>query len=58
MFLMPIPKRLFKKDVRLTPGRGSAEFGRSIVIRVRFYRFIRIQGERGLEILVLAGRPL
>ena len=55
MFLMPIPKRLFKKDVRLTPGR---EFGRSIVIRVRFYRFIRMQGERGLEILVLAGRPL
>ena len=39
-------------------GRGSAESGRSIVIRVWFYCFIRTQGEGGLEILVLAGRPL
>ena len=49
----------FTNDVRLTPGEeGSAESGRSIVIRVRFYCFIQTQGEGGLEILVLAGRPL
>ena len=39
-------------------GGGSVESGRSIIIRVRFYCFIRTQGGRGLEILVLAGRPL
>ena len=39
-------------------GARFAEFGRSIVIRVWFYCFIRTQGEGGLEILVLAGRPL
>ena len=48
----------FTNDVRLTPGEeGSAESGRSIVIRVWFYYFIRTQGGGGLEILVLAGRP-
>ena len=41
------------------PGEGgSAESGRLIVIWVWFYCFMRTQGEEGLEILVLAGRPL
>ena len=39
-------------------GGGSVESGRSIVIRVWFYCFIRTQGMGGLEILVLARRPL